>query len=148
MLCIGRSFAFERYGFPIDRIIFEIAESERVTDIVHMRSIVEHYKQRGFLTAIDDFGAGYAGLNLLAEVRVDIVKLDMALIRHIDADPGRRAIVRGVVQVCRELSMRVVAEGVETADEYLAVCDLGVDYVQGFYLARPAFESLAEVALV
>ena len=72
----------------------------------------------------------------------------MALIRHIDADPGRRAIVRGVVQVCRELSMRVVAEGVETADEYLAVCDLGVDYVQGFYLARPAFESLAEVALV
>ena len=148
-LCIRTTLAAaERYGFPIDRIIFEIAESERVTDVVHMRSIVEHYKQRGFLTAIDDFGAGYAGLNLLAEVRVDIVKLDMALIRHIDADPGRRAIVRGVVQVCRELSMRVVAEGVETADEYLAVCDLGVDYVQGFYLARPAFESLAEVALV
>ncbi|WP_232222207.1 EAL domain-containing protein [Thioalkalivibrio paradoxus] len=145
-LCIRTTLeAAKEYGFPIDSIIFEITESERVDDLQHLRAIVEHYQARGFKTAIDDFGAGYAGLNLLAELRTDLVKLDMALVRSIDRDPGRRAIVRGIMQVCSELGIDVIAEGVETPDEYQALRDLGVDLFQGYLFARPAFRAVAEV---
>lgn len=137
--------AAELYGFPLDRIIFEITESERVEDIVHMRQIVEHYKARGFLTAIDDFGAGYSGLNLLAEVRTDILKLDMALIRGIEQDQVRQIIVRGILQVCRELGVQVIAEGVETVGEWRMLSEIGIELFQGYLFARPAFRSIPTV---
>lgn len=133
--------AAREYAFPPERIIFEIAESERV-DPGHLREIVECYRGHGFLTAIDDFGAGYAGLGLLSDFRTDLVKLDMKLVRGLDADPTRRAIVRGIVSVCAELGVQVIAEGVETAGEAWAVRDLGIHLVQGYYYSRPALEAL------
>lgn len=145
-LCIRTTLdAAETYGFPIDRIMFEITEGERVDDHAHVRGIVEHYRQRGFKTAIDDFGAGYAGLNLLAEIRTDLLKLDMALIRDIDRDPVRQAIVRGIVQVCAELATTVIAEGVETRAELDVLKSFGIGLFQGYLFARPAFESLPGV---
>jgi EAL domain-containing protein (putative c-di-GMP-specific phosphodiesterase class I) len=145
-LCIRTTLqAAQTYAFPVDRIIFEITEGEKVEDVNHLRNIVEHYRKQGFLTAIDDFGAGYSGLNLLAELRTDLVKLDMALIRGIDADKGRQVIARGIVQVCTQLGMRIIAEGIETSAEYAALRDMGVQLFQGYYFARPAFEALAEV---
>jgi EAL domain-containing protein (putative c-di-GMP-specific phosphodiesterase class I) len=145
-LCIRTTLeAADKYGFRVDRIILEITESERVDDVAHVREIVDHYKQRGFLTAIDDFGAGYAGLKLLAEIQTDLVKLDMSLIRHIDKDKGRRAITKGILQVCRELSMQVIGEGVEDADEVKTLRDLGVELFQGYYFSTPAFRALATV---
>lgn len=145
-LCIRTTLdAAETYGFPIDRIMFEITEGERVDDLAHMRSIVEHYRQRGFKTAIDDFGAGYAGLNLLAEIRTDLLKLDMALIRDIDSDRVRQAIIRGILQVCNELSTTVIAEGVETFAELNVLQSFGIDLFQGYLFARPAFEALPSV---
>lgn len=146
-LCIRTTLAAaDTYGFPIDRIILEVTESERVDDHAHLREIVQHYKQRGFKTAIDDFGAGFSGLNLLAEYPVDYVKLDIALIKNIDQDRVRRAIVRGIVQVCDELSTKVVAEGVETHEEMSTLRDFGIELFQGFYFARPAFQAQASVA--
>ena len=145
-LCIRTTLeAAENFGFPIDHIIFEITEGEKVDDFAHLREIVEHYKQRGFLTAIDDFGAGYSGLNMLAEIQTDLVKLDMALIRNIDKDKGRRAITKGIMQVCHDLSMRVIGEGVETYEELSTLRDLGVELFQGYYFAKPAFQALATV---
>lgn len=146
-LCIRTTLeAAEAFGFPVDRIVFEITEGEHVEDRAHLRDIVAHYQQRGFLTAIDDFGAGYSGLNLLADVRTDLVKLDMALVRNVHEDAGRRAIIRGVSQMCADLGMRLVAEGVETREELVALRALGVDLFQGYLLARPAFETLPGVA--
>lgn len=145
-LCIRTALeAAETYGFPIDRIVFEITEGERVTDLAHLRSIVADYQQRGFQVAIDDFGAGYAGLNLLAELRTDLVKLDMGLVRQIDQDKTRRIICRGIVQVCRELDIEVIAEGIETRDEMRCLQDLDVYLFQGYYFAKPSFECLAPV---
>jgi len=145
-LCIRTTLAAaQEYGFPIDRIIFEITESEQVEDHGHLRQIVEDYQRRGFKTAIDDFGAGYSGLNLLAEMQTDIIKLDMALIRAIDQDKVRQAIVKGILQVCTELSATVVAEGVETAAELQVLQSFGIELFQGYYFARPAFESLPEI---
>lgn len=137
--------AAELYNFPVERIIFEITEGEKVDDLAHLRMIVEYYRKRGFKTAIDDFGAGYAGLNLLSEIQTDIIKLDMALIRNIDQDRVRQAIVRGVMQVSDELSAKVIAEGIETREEWDTLQSLGIELFQGFYFARPAFQALATV---
>lgn len=145
-LCIRTTLnAAQKYGFPIDRIIFEVTEGERIEDHPHLRNILEHYQGRGFRTAIDDFGAGYAGLGLLAEFQSDLIKLDMALIRGIDSDKCRVAISRGILQMARDLDIGVIAEGVETAAEYATLRDLGVELFQGYYFARPAFQALAEV---
>lgn len=144
-LCIRTTIeAAETYGFPIRQIIFEFTENEYITNIDHVRDIVRHYQQRGFLTALDDFGAGYAGLNLLAEIATDLIKIDMALVRGIDRDRRRQGIVRALMGLCRELGTQVIAEGVETREEYLALADLGVELFQGYYFGRPAFRALAE----
>ena len=88
-----------RTGFPIENIIFETTEDERVHDTEYLKKIFATYRKEGFKTAIDDFGAGYAGLNLLADFQPDIVKLDMQLIRNIDADRARQAIVGAMAAV-------------------------------------------------
>lgn len=134
--------AAAEFNFPTDRIVFEVTEGEQVRDEEHLKGIFREYKRQGFTTAIDDFGAGYSGLNLLAEFQPDLIKLDMALTRNVDADRVRRVIVSGVVMVCRELGIRVVAEGIETQAEADAMRDLGVDLIQGYLFGRPAFEQL------
>lgn len=80
--------AAERTGFPVDRIMFEFTETEKV-DPKHLLNILSHYRKLGFLTAIDDFGAGFAGIGLLADFVPDVVKLDMHLIRNCDTDAPR-----------------------------------------------------------
>lgn len=137
--------AASTYNFPVDRIIFEFTESERVDDVDHLKRIVRDYQQRGFRTAIDDFGAGYAGLNFLADMQTDIIKLDMALLRGIDQDKVRRAIVKGIVAVCVDLGIDVIAEGIETREERDCIREMGVKLFQGYYFAKPSFESLASI---
>ena len=132
-------------GFPLRNLIFEFTEDERL-DPEHVGRIVAVYKAMGFRTAIDDFGAGYAGLTLLARFQPDIVKLDMELVRGLDADRVKRALVRGVVQACDELGVVVLGEGVETAAESRALTELGVGLQQGYAFARPGFETLPPVA--
>lgn len=132
-------------GFATSRVVLEITEGEQVADHDHMRHIFREYRRHGIQTAIDDFGAGYSGLNLLAEFQPDWIKLDMALVRGIHRNPPRRAIVRGILSVCRELNIRVIAEGVETFEEYSCLRNLGIRYIQGFLLARPALETLPEI---
>ena len=138
--------AAQRYGFPQERIIFEVTEGEQVQDHAHLIGIFEEYRRRGFQTAIDDFGAGYSGLNMLAEFQPNIVKLDMALVRNIHQHKPRQAIVRGIASVCQELGITPVGEGIETVEEKRVLQDLGIRLQQGFLFARPAFEAVAELA--
>ena len=101
--CIRSTFeAAHKYNFPKERIIFEVVEGENVSDRPHLINIFEEYKRFGFMTAIDDFGAGYAGLNLLADFQPDIVKIDMDLVRNINDSKPKQAIVEGVVHMCRQ----------------------------------------------
>jgi len=137
--------AAERSGFAPDRLIFEVTESERIRDTGHLVRIVNDYQRRGFMTAIDDFGAGYAGLNLLAEFQPDIVKLDMALIRGIDQDRVRRSIISGIVATCRSLECEILAEGVETVEEYRTLRGMGITLFQGYLFAQPGLETLPSV---
>ena len=138
--------AAERYDFPVERIIFETVEGEQVSDGTWLAEILREYKRIGFKTAIDDFGAGFAGLNLLADFQPDIVKLDMALVRGIDQSPSRRAIVAGVVMMCQQLDIDVIAEGIETGDEARCLADLGISLMQGYWFGRPQFEGVLQAA--
>ena len=132
-------------GFPIARIVFEATEGDAVADGKWLAEILREYKRTGFLTAIDDFGAGYAGLNLLADFQPDIVKLDMALVRGVDSSRSRQAIARGIVRMCGELGVRVLAEGIETAAERDSFLSEGVTLMQGYLFARPAFQNRAAI---
>ena len=144
--CIRSTFAAAReYGFPIERIIFEVTESEQVLDRAHLVNIFEEYRRFGFRTAIDDFGAGFAGLNLLASFQPDIVKIDIDLVRGIDRDAPRQAIVRGIMSICNALGVTVLAEGIETADERDYLRSVGVTLMQGYLFCKPSFESIGAI---
>ena len=144
--CIQLTLATARAaGLPTERLIFEFTENEEMGDPAHIAGIIETYKAMGFGTALDDFGAGYAGLSLLARFQPDIIKLDMELIRGVDDSVARRTIVESVVRMCEALGLMVIAEGVETQAELDVLAAMGVRYFQGFLFARPAFRALAEV---
>jgi EAL domain-containing protein (putative c-di-GMP-specific phosphodiesterase class I) len=133
--------AADAAGFPVDRIVFEFTEGEHVHDRRQLRDTVRAFQSRGFQTAIDDFGAGHSGLNLLADILPDLIKLDLALVRDVHRDRGRRAIIRGVQAFCRDLGIVVIAEGIEDVDEFRALQDLGIDLFQGYLFGPPALES-------
>lgn len=134
--------ACSRFDFPSDRLMFEVTEGERVSDGDHLKGIFRDYRQRGFLTAIDDFGAGYAGLNLLTMFQPQVIKLDMELIRDIDRHPAREAIVAGVVLTAGRLGIELIGEGVETEAERDCLLQLGIHFQQGYLFARPAIGAL------
>jgi EAL domain-containing protein (putative c-di-GMP-specific phosphodiesterase class I) len=134
-------------GFPTEKLIFEFTENEEMIDTDHVRGIIEAYQQLGFGTAIDDFGAGHAGLGLLAKFQTDYLKLDMALIRDLDRSMPQRMVVEGVVRMARSLGIGVIAEGIETVEEYKALRKMSVRYIQGYLLARPEFEALPPIRL-
>ncbi|MCJ2051403.1 EAL domain-containing protein [Methylobacterium sp. J-070] len=145
--CIRASLeAARRVDFAHRRIMFEFTEQERFRDTEHVKRIVAAYRQQGFLTALDDFGAGFAGLSLLANFRPDLIKVDMDLLRGLDTDAGRHAIVSGVVAIAGALGVTVLAEGVETAAELEALRALGITLVQGYHFAKPLLEALPPVA--
>lgn len=130
-----------RVGLPTQRLIFEFTETERI-DPDHLLSIVSTYRQMGFQTALDDFGAGHSGLALLANLQTDVIKLDMELVRGIDTSLPRRLIVAALVNLARSMDIRVVAEGVETVEELDVLKACGVRFVQGYLFARPGLEIL------
>lgn len=131
-------------GFPLDQIIFELTEGEHLADPGHLKTIVESYRRMGFKTAIDDFGAAYSCLNLLAVFQPDMIKLDMQLVRGIDSDRTKRVLVAGICRIAAELGITVIAEGIETPGEHQALLDVGITLQQGFLFARPGFECLPE----
>lgn len=137
--------AAKKCKFPTNKIIFELSETERVSSYEHLRNIVEEYKNQNFYVGIDDFGAGYSGLNLLVNFQPNIIKLDMELIRNIDTDIVRAAVVEGTLKTCQLLNILVIAEGIETMGEYKTLQSLGVKYFQGFLFAKAAIEELPKV---
>lgn len=128
-------------GFPTNRIMFEMTEHEAVNDPDHFAMIVRSYKDMGFLTALDDFGSGGAGLTLLAAVMPDIIKLDMALVRNVHISPVKRTILSALVEICERFDIKIVAEGIEIKAEARAMLDLGIHLFQGYYFSKPQLDA-------
>ncbi len=143
-VCIQTTLRTAReHRLDVRDIIFEVTEGERIDDGPWFAEILREYRRQGFLTAIDDFGAGFAGLRLLADFQPDLIKLDMDLVRGVDRQPPRQAIARSVIRMAQELGIALVAEGVESAGERDFFLHEGVELFQGYLFARPQLRALA-----
>ncbi|MFZ6644607.1 EAL domain-containing protein [Undibacterium sp. TJN25] len=137
--------AARELNFPIEKIIFEVNECEQIEDRPHLVEIFQEYKRLGFHTAIDDFGAGYAGLSLLSEFRPHVIKVDMQLVRGIDRNAAKQSIVKGIAAICSELGVEVLAEGIETTAERDFLFQAGISLMQGYLFCKPAFRAIGAV---
>ena len=131
-----------RVNLPIERLVLEVVEGEIIYDHSRFTSLINKYRAMGLMVAIDDFGAGYSGLNLLADFQPDQVKLDMKLIRGIERNGPRQSIVRAIDGICFDLGIDVIAEGVETERGVCLADEPGDTPVSGISVRKACFRVL------
>jgi EAL domain-containing protein (putative c-di-GMP-specific phosphodiesterase class I) len=125
--------------FHDEQVYLEITESVPLSHFTFCSSVLSEIRGKGIRLVIDDFGAGYSNLRYIAELAPDIVKLDMDLVHGIATNERTRRLVRSIVTLCNDMGSRVVAEGIEEKEDFLAVRDAGVHFGQGYLLAKPGF---------
>jgi EAL domain-containing protein (putative c-di-GMP-specific phosphodiesterase class I) len=135
-------------GSDGERVVIELTEHARVADYGALRGALDGLRHRGLRVAVDDAGAGYAGLNHLLQLLPDLLKLDIELIRNIHLDPVRRSLAASLLWFSNEIDATVIAEGIETADELAVLGDLGVALGQGYHLARPGPLPVGDLAIL
>ena len=119
------------------RVVLEVTERASITDFELARQKIAELRHKGFRIAVDDLGAGYAGLSSFAILEPEFVKLDMTLVRNVDQSTVKQKLVKSIATSCRDMGLYVIAEGVETREERDAAIELGCDLLQGFLFARP-----------
>lgn len=119
------------------RVVLEITERASLDGVTDVRGKVAELRRLGFRIALDDLGAGYAGLTSLAELEPEFVKLDMSLVRDVHRDPVKQKLVQSMIKMCREMGIQVIAEGIEVAAERDAIVGMGCNLLQGYLFARP-----------
>jgi len=129
----------EKHGLKPEDIVFEITERHSIKDFTSFHKTLDHYRSQGFKIAVDDAGTGYSGLSTVAALKPDFIKVDMSLVRDVDKDPVRRALMETMVTLAGRIGSEIIAEGIETKGEARALTEIGVHYGQGFYLSRPHF---------
>ena len=129
-----------RYGIETNRITFEVTERERVEDEESFLKAINHYKAQNYQIAIDDVGVAYSGLNRVCSLTPNYIKLDIGLVRNVHNNPTKYALIKGLVEFSNQSGTLLIAEGIETEKELAVLIDLGVQYGQGYHLARPANE--------
>ncbi len=134
------------YGLRPDQVVIEITEHSPTYDYELMRCAVRHYQGEGFSIALDDLGAGYSSLRLWSELQPEYVKIDRHFVSGIENDKVKRDFVRSILEIARAVNSQVVAEGIETRQEFDVLTDIGVDFFQGYYFARPHPSPIRNVA--
>ena len=135
--------AAERNSIDHSHIVLEIDQDKLIGDSNQFAQIIEEYRGAGLRVAIDHFGAIRAGLKLLELFRPEMIVLNTQLVRDIDVNGARQAIVRGVLQTCNDLGIDIIAKGINSTDEYQWLLDEGITLMQGDLIAPPAFEELS-----
>ena len=130
------------YKIDASNIIFEITEKNSIEDYKSFRKVLDNYTSQGYKIAIDDTGSGYSGLKLLAEIRPQFIKIDMDLVRDIDKDVIKQALMSAFYEFSVVADMKIIAEGIETIDELNTLIHIGIPYGQGYFLQRPASQFL------
>jgi EAL domain-containing protein (putative c-di-GMP-specific phosphodiesterase class I) len=120
------------------RVVLEITERASLERMAGVAERIRGLRELGFRIALDDLGAGYAGLTSFATLTPDVVKVDMSLVRDIDGDPLRQKLVGSIASLCKSLGILVVGEGIETEGERAAVVSAGCDLLQGYLFGKPA----------
>ena len=129
--------AVTRHAVPPGRLAFELTESVLHTDVERTRRLLASLREVGVLASLDDFGTGYSSLSYLRQLPVQQLKIDRSFVAPVGADPRSAAIVQSIVQLGRTFGLQVVAEGVETEEQFARLSELGVDGFQGFLFGRP-----------
>ena len=127
----------QKFGLNSNDIIFEITERVSILDTHAFTSAVDHYQKQNYGIAIDDVGAGYSGLNIIANAKPDLIKLDMNMIRDVHKDETKQMLIKALSEFGKNAGILVIAEGIETEAELDTLIGLGVGYGQGFYLGFP-----------
>jgi diguanylate cyclase (GGDEF)-like protein len=135
----------EKYGLDLHNIVFEITERTAIMDIEAFLGSIEHYRIQNYGIAIDDVGSGYSGLNVINDIKPDIMKLDMNLIRNIDEDKTKQFLCKAMVDFGKNTGIKVIAEGIETEKELQMLIKLDVELGQGYFLGIPR-KSFADIA--
>lgn len=130
-----------KWGINPKLLHLEITESAYTEDPEQIISTVDQLRDLGFTVEVDDFGSGYSSLNMLSQLKLDVLKLDMHFIQNEMAKPAERGILRFIVELARSLELKVVAEGVETWEQMERLRNLGCDYGQGYYFSKPIPEA-------
>ncbi|MDB6096941.1 MAG: eal domain protein [Francisellaceae bacterium] len=120
-----------------EQLVFEVVESDKVTDVNHLNKILKYYRDHNFKIALDDLGSGHSTLNLLSELKPDYVKLDLQLVRNVDIDNYKATITKKIIEVAKDLGITVIAEGIESVGESEWLIEHGADLLQGFLYAKP-----------
>ena len=120
------------------QIVFEILESDYITDYTLLEEFIVKYREQGIQIAIDDFGTGYSNFAHILKIRPNYIKIDGSLIKNINTEKSSYELVKSIIDFSKALNIKVIAEFVHSAEVYKTVLELGVDEFQGFYLAEPA----------
>lgn len=128
----------ETLGLSPANVVFELTERSSIKDFVTFRRSLNHYRNQGYMIAIDDAGAGYSSLQSIVELHPDYIKMDMSLVRNVDTNPVKRALLETFVTFAEKVNCKIIAEGIETTGELETLIGLGITLGQGFFLARPA----------
>ncbi len=139
IFCLESTVGLSRQlGIAPERIVFEVIETEEVEDWHHLERILTFYRKNGFQIALDDVGSGYSSLNRLVQVKPDIIKIDLEIIRGIEKDPVKQSVFRALAKIAQENGIQLLAEGVETAQELAFVTQEGADLAQGYLWGPPS----------
>lgn len=127
----------EKVGLSPEQVVIELTEQHPLEDFALVREAIRHFHELGFRIALDDLGGGYAGLRMWSELQPDYVKIDKHFVQGIHEDTVKQGFVRSILDIARDLNCQVIAEGIETVEEYQCIRSLGIGIGQGYYFARP-----------
>jgi EAL domain-containing protein (putative c-di-GMP-specific phosphodiesterase class I) len=147
--CLRTTFAaIENAHINPQQIVFEVTESEYISDVPHLLNIITQYRHEGFRVALDDLGAGYGSLGLLAELKPDIVKFDRQLISNIDQNDFQQEVLQSLLRMAQRLGIETVAEGIERPEERDWLIEHGANYLQGYLFGRPQERPLSPANVI
>ncbi len=127
----------ERAGLTPERVVLEVTEHSEVNDFTAFRQTLSYFRSRGFRLAIDDMGSAYAGLQSVAEIQPEFLKVDISLVRNLDTQPLKRELIATMARFSRSVGIQLIAEGIERPEELAALLEIGVPFGQGYLFARP-----------
>ncbi|QAS54698.1 hypothetical protein HLI_17625 [Halobacillus litoralis] len=145
--CLQHTFQIvEEFNIDPSDLVFEVVETEKIKDVDHMKSILDTYKSSGMKVALDDVGAGYSTLEMLNLLQPDFLKIDRSYIQNCHTSPEKQAFLYKVMDRAKHIGIKVLAEGIETRDEWNWLHALGVNYGQGYFIGCP--EAVPEKELI
>ncbi|HCW72552.1 MAG TPA: EAL domain-containing protein [Clostridiaceae bacterium] len=127
----------EEVNFDPAQVVFEVVETEKVEDFAHLNRILDYYKEKGFSTALDDLGSGYADKSALLMLKPDYMKIDMEIIRNIHLDEAKQKKLDEFITAGKEMNLTILAEGIETIEEYNYLKGKEIDLMQGYLFGKP-----------